>query len=63
MKKYPCPICNRRACDSNKELYLEKFNQKDDNFADIVIKCVKCGNQIAVAVKNTDDHHNMTTIY
>ena len=62
MTKYPCPVCNKRACDSKKELVLSKFNLKDANFTDLVIKCDKCGNQIAVTVKVKEPHPNQTII-
>lgn len=50
MKKYLCPICNRRACDSNKSLNLSKLSNSNEDSADIVIKCQNCKNTLAVNV-------------
>lgn len=50
MKKYLCPICNKRACDSGKTLTLSKFTNGSEGNADIVIKCQNCKNTLAVNV-------------
>ena len=50
MKKYPCPICSKRACDSNKHISLEKLSKSNELQADIVIKCQCCKNTLAVNV-------------
>ncbi len=50
MIKYPCPICNRRACDSNKYLSLAKLSENNESRADVVIKCQNCKNTLAVKV-------------
>lgn len=51
MTKYPCPICSKRACDSNKVLSLEKLSKSNESKADIIIKCQNCKNSLAVKVK------------
>ena len=51
MTKYQCPICNRRACDSNKVLLLAKLSTTNEKQADIFIKCQCCKNTLAVTVK------------
>ena len=50
MIKYPCPICNKRACDSRKTLKLAKLSKSNENKADIIIKCHNCKNSLAVKV-------------
>lgn len=50
MTKYPCPVCNKRACDSNKTLKLAKLSKGNENKADVVIKCQNCKNTLAVKV-------------
>lgn len=50
MTKYQCPICSKRACDSNKHLSLAKLSQINENEADIIIKCQCCKNTLAVNV-------------
>lgn len=52
MIKYLCPICNKRACDSNKLISLTKLSANNENNADIVIKCQNCKNVIAVNITN-----------
>lgn len=52
MTKYACPICSRRACDSNKSLFLEKLSDENANKADMIIKCHNCKNALAVSVQN-----------
>ena len=53
MTKYLCPICSKRACDSNKSLNLAKLSQNNENSADVVIKCQNCKNTLAVNVSET----------
>lgn len=53
MTKYQCPICNKRACDSNKHLSIEKARPSNEANADIIIKCQCCKSILAVNV-NTD---------
>ena len=50
MIKYPCPICNKRACDSSKVLSLAKLSKSNESKADIIIKCQNCKNSLAVKV-------------
>lgn len=50
MTKYPCPICNKRACDSNKILSLAKLSKSNECKADVIIKCQNCKNALAVKV-------------
>lgn len=50
MIKYPCPICNKRACDSSKHLLLAKLSKSNEGKADVIIKCQNCKNTLAVKV-------------
>ena len=50
MIKYLCPICDKRACDSNKNLSIMKASQTNEKQADIIIKCHCCKNTLAVKV-------------
>ena len=50
MTRYPCPICSKRACDSNKVLRLAKLSKSNESKADIIIKCQNCKNSLAVKV-------------
>ena len=50
MIRYPCPICSKRACDSNKNLSLAKLSKSNECKADIIIKCQSCKNSLAVKV-------------
>lgn len=50
MTKYLCPVCNKRACDSNKILNLKMFSKNDEETADVVIKCKNCKNTLAVCI-------------
>lgn len=50
MIKYPCPICSKRACDSNKVLSLAKLSKSNETKADVIIKCQNCKNALAVKV-------------
>ena len=48
--KFPCPVCGKRACDSNKTLMLAKLSGSNESKADIIIKCQNCKNALAVKV-------------
>ena len=48
--KYPCPICNKRACDSNKKLEIKKLSTANEAKADVLIKCHNCKSSLAVNV-------------
>ena len=48
--KYPCPICNRRACDSCKTLHLTRLSKTNEYKADVIIKCNNCKTTLAVKV-------------
>ena len=50
MTQYQCPICGKRACDSNKHLLLAKLSKSNENKADVIIKCQSCKNTLAVKV-------------
>lgn len=50
MNKYPCPVCSKRACDSNKILSLAKLSRSNEAEADVIIKCQNCKNTLAVIV-------------
>lgn len=50
MTKYQCPVCNKRACDSNKIISLAKLSESNESIADIIIKCQNCKNTLAVNV-------------
>ncbi|GEM_PF-1819434 len=52
IKEYPCPICNRRACDSNKTITISKLSDSNSEKADIIIKCKNCKNILAVKISN-----------
>ena len=62
MKKYLCPICNKRACDSNKILNLTKLSKSNEDNADVVIKCQNCKNTLAVNVTENTFLINKTNI-
>ena len=60
MTKYPCPICNKRICDSTKELSIAKLSKSNERKADIVIKCHICKNELSVKViKPQKNIHNV----
>ncbi len=50
MIKYPCPVCGKRACDSNKTLRLAKLSKSNETKADVIIKCQNCKNTLAVKI-------------
>ena len=50
MTKYPCPVCSKRACDSEKLLSLTKLSDINSSSADIIIKCRSCKNSLAVRI-------------
>ena len=54
MIQYPCPICSKRACDSNKILHLAKLSAQNEEQADIIIKCRNCKNAVAVIVSGEE---------
>ena len=51
MNKYLCPICNKRACDSSKNIQLIKLSDFNQTTADIIIKCKCCKNTLAVIIE------------
>lgn len=52
IKEYPCPVCNKRACDSNKTITISKLSEGNSERADIIIKCKNCKNILAVKISN-----------
>ena len=50
MTKYQCPVCSKRACDSEKPLSLAKLTSSNETQADVIIKCQCCKNTLAVNV-------------
>ena len=50
MTKYQCPVCSKRACDSEKTLSLAKLTSSNESQADVIIKCQCCKNTLAVNV-------------
>ena len=52
MTKYPCPVCSKRACDSEKLLFLTKLSDSNVSSADVIIKCRSCKNSLAVRITN-----------
>ena len=50
MTKYQCPICSKRACDSEKPLLLAKLTSSNESQADVIIKCQCCKSTLAVNV-------------
>ncbi len=52
MTKYICPICSKRACDSNKSLQLAKLSPNNEDKADVIIKCKNCKNTLAIKVND-----------
>ncbi len=54
MKVVYCPICNKRICDSNKNLKVNKFSESDEVVADMVIKCQKCKNCLSIKVSHDE---------
>lgn len=50
MIKYPCPVCGKRACDSNKMLSITKLTNGNEANADIIIKCRVCKNALVIKV-------------
>lgn len=53
MTKYQCPICSKRACDSEKTLSLAKLTSSNETQADVIIKCQCCKSTLAVNVAQT----------
>lgn len=56
MTKYPCPVCHRRICDSEKILYLTQERAEASPAADVVIKCQNCKNTISIQVSDVIDY-------
>lgn len=52
MTKYICPICSKRACDSNKPLKIAKLSKTNEDNADVIIKCKNCKNALAINVNS-----------
>ena len=50
MTKYQCPVCSKRACDSEKTLSLAKLTSNNETQADVIIKCQCCTSTLAVNV-------------
>ena len=50
MTKYQCPVCSKRACDSEKTLSLAKLTPSNETQADVIIKCQCCKSTLAVNV-------------
>ena len=50
MIKYQCPVCSKRACDSEKTLSLAKLTSSNETQADVIIKCQCCKSTLAVNV-------------
>lgn len=50
MTKYQCPVCSKRACDSEKILSLAKLTANNETKADVIIKCQCCKSTLAVNV-------------
>ena len=50
MTKYQCPVCSKRACDSEKSLSLAKLTSSNETQADVIIKCQCCKSTLAVNV-------------
>ena len=62
MTKYLCPICNKRACDSNKILNLTRLSENNKDNADIVIKCQNCKNTLAVNINQNVFFTNQSVV-
>lgn len=50
MEQIKCPIRDKRVCDSDKSLKIEKISSENSGSADIVIKCKNCKAHLAVKV-------------
>ncbi len=50
MKQIKCPVCEKRACDSNKLLRIAKLSASNSKKADIVIKCKNCKSCLAINI-------------
>ena len=64
MEQIKCPICDKRVCDSDKSLKIEKISSENSGSADIVIKCKNCKAHLAVKVikGNSFVHSTMLNI-
>ena len=45
-----CPVCDRRVCDSNKLLRIDKLSDNNESSADVVIKCKNCKSCLAIKI-------------
>ncbi len=45
-----CPICNKRICDSNKQIKIAKLSKNNEDKADIVLKCNNCKNCVSIKI-------------
>lgn len=52
MKRYQCPVCNKRVCDSAKPLTISKLSSDNEEQADVIIKCQCCKSTLAVVAAN-----------
>lgn len=50
MTKYPCPICNKRVCDSQKILSIKQSSKSNRPKADVLIKCQSCKAELSVKI-------------
>ena len=50
--KYPCPVCEKRICDSSKKLKITKLTKGNDVTADIILKCRNCKCVISIEIKD-----------
>ena len=47
---YKCPVCGKRACDSNKILTIAKMSNSNADKADVIIKCQQCKACLSIKV-------------
>ena len=50
MNQFKCPVCNRRVCDSEKELKIEKKTNANTVTADVIIKCKNCKSCLTIEI-------------
>lgn len=50
MTAIPCPVCNKRVCDSDRSPKIAKLSNSNIDKADIVIKCKNCKSCLAVKI-------------
>ncbi len=53
-----CPVCDKRVCDSNKILRIDKLSNKNENDADVVIKCKNCKSCLAIKIVTSKNLNN-----